>query len=100
MIKKITALIAAATCTGLIALIASGFSREIATVAMPFGRLHTGIENDSLPIRPPDSGCSRDPWPYGCDWRASSERRQIVKKVHNRYHRHALTSVGSNGFAL
>jgi hypothetical protein len=55
MIKKITALIAAATCTGLIALIASGFSREIAAVAMPFGRLHTGIENDSLPIRPPDS---------------------------------------------
>jgi len=99
MIKKITVLIAAATCMGLIAFIAPGFAREIAAVAMPFGKLQTGIGNSSLVISPPDSGCSRDPWPYGCDWRASSERRQIAKKAHNRHHLHAVTAVGSNGFA-
>ena len=99
MIKKITALITATTCMGLIAFIAPGFAREIVAVAMPSGNLHAGIDNGGLAIRPPDSGCSRDPWPYGCDWRVSSGRAQVVKRAHNRRHGHEVTTVGSNGFA-
>jgi len=98
MIKKITALIAVATCMGLIAFIAPGFVREIAAAAMPSWKLHAGVDNGSLAITPPDSGGSRDPWPYGCDWRASN-RTQIAKRAHNRHHERAVTTLGSNGFA-
>lgn len=54
MIGKITALIVAATCAGLIVFIARGLVREIAA--------------------------------------ASSERRQIVKRARNRYHRRSLST--------
>ena len=92
MIRNITALIAAATCAGLIVFIAPGLVREIAAVAMPFGELHTGMESGSFINRLPESGCARDPWPYGCDWRAPSERSQIVKKARNRYRQYSLTT--------
>jgi len=98
MIKKITALIAAAACIVLIAFIAPGFAREIAAVALPFGKLHAGIDHGSLATGPPDSGCSTDPWPYGCDWRASGPT-QIAKTVHNRHHGRAVTTVSGKGFA-
>jgi hypothetical protein len=76
-------LVTAATCIGLIAFIAPGFAREIAA-AMPFGKPHAMVDNGSVAVRPPELGCSRDPWPYGCDWRPSSGRTQITKRTHNR----------------
>lgn len=98
MIKKITALIAAAACMGLIAFIAPGFAREIAAVALPSGKLRAGIDNGILATRPPVSGCPADPWPYGCDWRASGQTK-IAKRVHNRHQRRSVTTISSKGFA-
>jgi len=98
MIKKITALIAAAVCMVVIAFIAPGFAREIAAATLPSGKLRVGTTNGSLATKPPDSGCSADPWPYGCDWRASG-RTQIAKGVHDRHHRRAVTTVSGKSFA-
>jgi hypothetical protein len=98
MIDKIIALVTAAICLGLIAFIAPGFAREI-EAAMPFGKPDAAIDHGSFAVRPPDLGCSRDPWPYGCDWRASSNRTQIAKRGHNRHHWHAVTAVGSSSDA-
>ena len=95
IIKEITALIAAAACMVPIAFFAPGFARESAAVALPSGKLHAGIDNGSLA---PDSGCSADPWPYGCDWRASGPA-QIAKRAHNRHHGRAVTTVSGKGFA-
>lgn len=64
MINKITALIAAAACMGLIAFIAPGFAREIAAVALRSGKRRAGIDDGILATRPPVSGCPVDPWPF------------------------------------
>jgi hypothetical protein len=83
MINKIAMLVTAAACMGLIALIAPVFAREI-TATMPFGKPHAMVHNGSVAIRPPELGCSRDPWPYGRDWRPSLGRTQIAKRAQHR----------------
>jgi hypothetical protein len=93
MIKKMTVLIGAAACTGLVVIFVLGFARGIAAGVMPFGKTQLGIEDSNLVISPPDITCRRDPWPYGCDWRASVGRKHFVKEVRTRHHSHALITV-------
>ena len=92
MIKKMAVLIGAAACIGLVVIFVPGFAREIAAGVMPLSKIHLGIEDDGLVIRP-HAACPYDPWPYGCDWRAPIVRKQIVKKARTRHHRYALITV-------
>lgn len=93
MIKKMAVLIGAAVCTGLVVVFVPGFAREIAAGVVPLSKIHLGIEDGGLVISPPHAACPRDPWPYGCDWRAPIGRKQIVKKPRTRHHRYALITV-------
>ncbi len=89
MIKKVLIFLGAAACTGLIVIFVPGFADEIAAGVMPVSKIQLGIEHGASAIGPPDGTCSHDPWPYGCNWRASTGRKQIVKKVLIRHHRYA-----------
>jgi hypothetical protein len=100
MTRRIIALIGAAACTGLIVIFIPGFAREIAAGVTPSSEIQTGIEDGSLVISPPDATCSHNPWPYGCDWRAPIGRKQIAKKIRNRHHPYALTTVRNNRSAV
>ncbi len=93
MIKKMIVLIGAAACTGLVIIFVPGLAREIAAGVMPLSKIHLGVEDGGLDIRPPDAACSHDAWPYGCDWRAPIGRKQIVKRVRTRHHRYVLITV-------
>lgn len=100
MNKKITVLIGAAACTGLIVVFVPGFAREIAAGVGPSTKLQSGIEGGGLVISPPDAACSQDPWPYGCNWGAPTRRKKIVKKGQARYHHYGLTTVRHNRVAV
>ena len=94
MIKKMIVFIGAAACTGLVLTFVPGFAREIVAGVMPLSKIQLGIEDGGLVISPPDAACPHDPWPYGCDWRATPMgRKQIVKRVRTRHHRYALITV-------
>ncbi len=94
MIKKMIVLIGAAACMGLVVIFVPGFAREIAAGVMPLSKIQLGIEVGRLVNSPPDAACPHDPWPYGCDWRATPiGRKQIVKRVRTRHHRYALITV-------
>jgi len=93
VIKKMSVLTAAAACTGLAVIFASGFTREIGAGVMPLNKIQLGIEDGGLVIKPPDAACPHDPWPFGCDWRPPTGRKQIVKKVRSRHHRYAFATV-------
>ena len=90
MTKKMTAFIGAATLAGLFVVFAFGFAREVGAGIMTFNKIQLGIGDDGLVINPPVGVCPREPWPYGCDWRAPTERKQIVKNTRTRHHRYAL----------
>lgn len=93
MIKKMITLIGAAACTGFVFIFVPGYAREITAAVMPFSKMQLGIEDGGLVTSPPAATCPHEPWPYGCDWRMPLGRKQIVKKVHTRHHRYALTTV-------
>jgi hypothetical protein len=94
MIKKMIVFIGAAACTGLVLTFVPGFAREMAAGVMPLSKIQLGIEDGGLVISPPDAAFPHDPWPYGCDWRATPlGRKQIVKRVRTRHHRYALITV-------
>jgi hypothetical protein len=90
MMKKMTVFIGAVACTCLVVIFAPGFAREIGAGVMPFSKIQLGIDEGGLVINPPDAACPHDPWPYGCDWRVRTVRKQIVKKARTRHHRYAL----------
>jgi len=90
MIKKLRVLIGAAACIGLAVIFVPGFAREIDAGVMPLSKIQLGIENGGLVINPPDAVCPHYSWPYGCDWRASTGRKQIVKRVRTRHHHFAV----------
>jgi hypothetical protein len=93
MIKKMTVLIGAAACAGLVFIFVPGFAREITASVMPSSKIQLGIDGGGLVISPPDAACPRDPWPYGCEWLAPIGRKQIVKKVRTRHHRYVAITV-------
>ena len=98
MIKKITALIAAAACTGLIAFIAPGFAREIASVALPSGKLHARIDNGILATRPRIQGAQRIPGHRDVIGAHRAEQK-LPRGCTNRHQRRAVTTISSKGFA-
>ena len=57
MIQKMTVLIGAAACTGLVIIFVPGFAREIAAGVMPLSKIHLGVEDGGLDISPPDAAC-------------------------------------------
>jgi hypothetical protein len=91
MSTKMTALIGATACAGLLVTFVPGFA-EIATVFMPSDRLHAGLNDPAATIRPNNPGCSSDPWPYGCGWHAPLEKKHVAKKAHGGRHRDFVTS--------
>jgi hypothetical protein len=92
MSTKMTALIGATACAGLLVTFVPGFAREIATVFMPSDWLRAGMNDPAAVTGPNSPGCSSEPWPYGCGWHASSEQKRVAKKIHNRRHHHVVTS--------
>jgi hypothetical protein len=90
MIRKLTVLIGAAACFGLAVIFVPGFAREIDAGVIPFSKMKSGNEGGRLVINPPDAACPHYAWPYGCDWRPQTGRKQIVKKVRTRHHRFAV----------
>jgi hypothetical protein len=89
MIKKLKVLIGAVACTGLAIIFVPGFARDIDAGVMPFSKIQLGNEDGGLGINSPDAGCPHYSWPYGCDWRPPTGRKQIVKMVRTRHHRYA-----------
>jgi hypothetical protein len=88
---KLKFLIGAVACTGLAIIFVPGFAREMDAGVMPFSKIQLGIEEDGgLVINPPDAVCPHYSWPYGCDWRPPTGRKQIVKRVRTRHHRFAV----------
>jgi hypothetical protein len=92
MSTKMTALIGATACAGLVVTFAPGFAREIASVFMPSDKLLVGMSGPAAITRPNTPSCSSEPWPYGCSWHASPEKKRVAKKSHNRRHRDFMTS--------
>jgi hypothetical protein len=92
MSTKMTALIGATACAGLLVTFVPGFAREIASVFMPSDGLLAGINSPAAVVRPNSPGCSSEPWPYGCSWHAAPEKKHVAKKVHGRRHRDFVTS--------
>ena len=82
MIRNITALIAAATCAGLIVLIAPGLVREIAAVAMPFGELHTGVKNGRFINRLNEEGPPEAKRDLTIDSKEQADRLRAYCDVH------------------
>jgi len=93
MIKKMIVFIGAVACTCLVVTFAPGFAREIGAGVMPFNKIQLRIGESGLVINLPTAACPHEPWPYGCGWRASTGRKQTVKKARTRNHRYALTTV-------
>ena len=89
MIKQLRALIGAAACIGLGVIFVAGFAREIDAGVIPFSTIQLGNEDGGSVINSPDAGCPHYSWPYGCDWRPPTGRKQIVKTVQARHHRFA-----------
>jgi hypothetical protein len=103
MVKRVTVVVAAFFCVGLVIIFAPGFARDIEAGVMSVDKIQPGTAAGHS-IASPEAGCSRQPWPYGCDWRASSEpkkkiARSATKNDRNRRNHHGLTIVRGNGFS-
>jgi hypothetical protein len=101
MIKRVTVVVAAFFFVGLVIIFAPGFARDIEAGAMSVGKIQPGTVAGHS-IASPEAGCSRQPWPYGCDWRASEPKKKIARSTkndRNRRNHHGLTIVRGNGFS-
>lgn len=90
MIKKVTVGIATAACVGLVVMFAPGFALEIAADAISVSEMQLGAKQSGLVISQTNAACQHEPWPYGCNWRPSIERKQIAKRNRTRHPRYAV----------
>jgi hypothetical protein len=83
MTSKVKLVTVAIVCMGLLIILIPGF-------ASPSPKLQSEVDGSILPS---DPVCAHAPWPFGCEWGATTGRKKILRKSQAGHGHHPHTAM-------